>query len=117
MRPIVGGRNARATRANPHGLHGFNGVDLANSCGLPVSAAAAGTIIIVRTSGWNGGYGKYIVVTHPNGVQTLYAHLSTIQTNVGEQVAQGTPIALIGSTGNSTGCHVHFEVRGAKNPF
>lgn len=117
LRPIVGGRNARATRANPHGLHGYNGVDLANACGLPVSAAAGGMVIIARTSGWNGGYGKYIVISHPNGAQTLYAHLSAIQTNVGEQVSQGTPIALIGSTGNSTGCHVHFEVRGARNPF
>lgn len=117
MRPIIGGRNARATKSNPHGLHGFNGVDLANTCGLPVSAAAGGTVIISRTSGWNGGYGRYIVITHPNGVQTLYAHLSAIQTNVGEQVSQGTQIGLIGSTGNSTGCHVHFEVRGAKNPF
>jgi len=117
MRPITGGRNARATRANPHGLHGFNGVDLANTCGLPVYASAAGTVIIARTSGWNSGYGKYIVITHPNGIQTLYAHLSAIQTNVGDAVSQGTQIALIGSTGNSTGCHMHFEVRGAKNPF
>lgn len=117
MRPIVGGRNVRATRANPHGLHGFNGVDLANTCGLPVSAAAGGTVIIARTSGWNGGYGRYIVITHPNGVQTLYAHLSAILVNTGDAVAQGTQIARIGSTGNSTGCHTHFEVRGAKNPF
>ena len=117
MRPIAGGRNVRATKANPHGIHGFNGVDLATSCGLPVYAAAEGSVIIARTSGWNGGYGKYIVVSHANGVQTLYAHLSAIQTSVGAQVGQGTQIALLGSTGNSTGCHVHFEVRGAKNPF
>jgi LysM repeat protein len=117
MRPVTGGRNPRATRANPHGLHGYNGVDLANSCGLPVSAAAAGSVIIVRTSGWNGGYGKYVVISHPNGVQTLYAHMSALNVNAGDAVAQGTRIGLIGSTGNSTGCHVHFEVRGAKNPF
>ncbi|MFY9462973.1 MAG: peptidoglycan DD-metalloendopeptidase family protein [Candidatus Sungiibacteriota bacterium] len=117
MRPITSGRNVRATKANPHGLHGFNGVDLASTCGLPVYASAAGSVIIARASGWNGGYGKYIVISHSNGVQTLYAHLSVIQSNVGNAVAQGTQIALIGSTGNSTGCHVHFEVRGAKNPF
>ena len=117
LRPITGGRNARATRANPHGLHGFNGVDLANTCGLPVFASAPGSVIIARTSGWNGGYGKYIVITHPNGVQTLYAHLSAIHANVGDAVAQGARIASIGSSGNSTGCHIHFEVRGAKNPF
>ena len=117
LRPIALGRNARATRANPHGLHGFNGVDLANTCGLPVSAAAGGTVIIARTSGWNGGYGRYIVITHPNDVQTLYAHLSAILVNAGDAVAQGAQIGRIGNTGNSTGCHVHFEVRGAKNPF
>jgi len=110
MRPILGGRKTR-------GIHGFNGVDLANSCGLPVLAAAEGTIIIARNSGWNGGYGKYVVITHPNGTQTLYSHLQSILGRVGQRLAQGSQFATIGSTGNSTGCHVHFEVRGAKNPF
>ena len=117
MRPIIGGRNPRATRANPHGIHGTNGVDLANSCGLPVFASADGTVIIARSSGWNGGYGKYIVIAHPNGTQTLYGHLSVILVSPGQSVDQGSQIAAIGSTGNSTGCHVHFEIRGAKNPF
>lgn len=117
VRPIIGGRNARATAANPHGLHGFNGVDLANSCGLPVLASANGPVIIARSSGWNSGYGKYVVIAHPNGTQTLYAHLSNIFVNAGQNVSQGSQIGLIGSTGNSTGCHVHFETRGAKNPF
>lgn len=110
MRPVFGGRRSR-------GVHGFNGVDLADSCGLPVIASAGGTIIIARSSGWNGGYGKYIVITHPNGTQTLYAHLSAILGTVGQKVSQGSQIAAMGSTGNSTGCHVHFEVRGARNPF
>lgn len=110
MRPIFGGRKSR-------GIHGFNGVDLANSCGLPVLASAEGTVIIVRSSGWNGGYGKYMVMSHPNGTQTLYAHLSSVLARVGQRVAQGSQIAVIGSTGNSTGCHVHFEIRGARNPF
>lgn len=110
MRPIIGGRKSR-------GIHGFNGVDLANSCGLSVLASAAGTVIIARPSGWNGGYGEYIVITHPNGTQTLYAHLSLILARVGQYVAQGSQIGTMGSTGNSTGCHVHFEVRGARNPF
>lgn len=117
MRPIASGRNVRATKANPHGIHGYNGVDLADSCGQPVYAAAEGSVIITRTSGWNGGYGKYIVVSHSNGVQTLYGHLSALSVTPGAFVQQGTTIGLIGSTGNSTGCHVHFEVRGAKNPF
>lgn len=117
MRPIVGGRNVRATKANPHGLHGYNGVDLANSCGTPVLASAAGTVIIARTGGWNGGYGLYAVVTHANNTQTLYAHLSSLAIKTGDLVGQGTTIGTLGSTGNSTGCHVHFEIRGAKNPF
>lgn len=110
MRPIFGGRRSR-------GIHGYNGIDLADSCGSPVVTSAPGTVIILRSSGWNGGYGKYIVVTHPNGTQTLYAHLSSVLASVGQFVAQGSQIGNIGSTGNSTGCHVHFEIRGAKNPF
>ncbi len=117
MRPIIGGRNPRATRANPRGIHGYNGVDLANSCGLPVFASADGTVIISRSAGWNGGYGRYIVIAHPNGTQTLYGHLSILLASAGQSVSQGSQIAAIGSTGNSTGCHVHFEIRGAKNPF
>lgn len=110
MRPILGGRKSR-------GIHGYNGVDLADSCGLPVFASAQGTAIIARSSGWNGGYGKYIVMSHPNGTQTLYAHLSNLIASVGQRVSQGSIIGAIGTTGNSTGCHAHFEVRGAKNPF
>ena len=116
-RPIIGGRNSRATQKNPHGLHGFNGIDLASSCGFPIMASAGGTVIIARSSGWNGGYGKYVVISHPNGVQTLYGHMSSVFVSPGQTVAQGFAIGAIGSTGNSTGCHVHFEIRGAKNPF
>lgn len=110
LRPIVGGRKTQ-------GIHGFNGIDLANSCGTPVLASAAGDVLIAKTSGWNGGYGKYIVIAHPNGTQTLYSHLASISVGVGWHVAQGLQIGTIGSTGRSTGCHVHLEVRGAKNPF
>ncbi len=110
IRPITGGRRSR-------GIHGYNGVDLADSCGKPIYASAAGTVIVARTSGWNGGYGEYVVISHPNGVQTLYGHMSLVGTTVGASVGQGEQIGHIGSTGNSTGCHVHFEIRGAKNPF
>ncbi len=110
LRPVVGGRRSR-------GIHGYNGIDLANSCGLPVLASADGAVIITRTSGWNGGYGKYIVISHGNGTQTLYAHLSAILATPGQRVSQGSQIGNIGSTGNSTGCHLHFEIRGARNPF
>ena len=109
-RPIAGGRKTQ-------GIHGFNGVDLADNCSTPVVASAAGDVLIAKTSGWNGGDGKYVVIAHPNGTQTLYAHLGSITVGAGWHVARGLQIGTIGSTGRSTGCHVHFEVRGAKNPF
>ncbi|MEK7560389.1 MAG: peptidoglycan DD-metalloendopeptidase family protein [Patescibacteria group bacterium] len=110
QRPILGGRRSR-------GLHGYNGVDLAQPCGQPVFASAGGKVIIARQSGWNGGYGKYAVISHPNNTQTLYGHLSALYPGVGQDVERGAIIGAVGSTGNSTGCHMHFEIRGAKNPF
>lgn len=110
LRPIVGGRRSR-------GIHGYNGVDLAASCGLPVLASADGQVLIARSSGWNGGYGRYAVIAHANSTQTLYAHLRELAVAAGQVVRQGEPIGAIGSSGNSTGCHVHLEIRGARNPF
>jgi murein DD-endopeptidase MepM/ murein hydrolase activator NlpD len=109
LRPISGGRKTQ-------GLHGYNGVDLAAPTGTAIVAAADGVVILNRT-GWGGGYGNHIAIAHDNGTQTLYAHNSKNLVTVGEHVNQGQTIALIGSTGRSTGPHVHFEVRGAKNPF
>lgn len=99
------------------GIHGYNGVDLAAPIGTHIRAAAGGTVIVAKTSGWNGGYGLYVVIRHPNGVQTLYAHMSKVAVTVGQQVAQGELIGYVGSTGRSTGPHCHVEVRGARNPF
>lgn len=113
QRPIQGGRKSQ-------GIHGNNGVDLANSCGLPVFASADGTVLIARETGYNGGFGKFIVINHPNGTQTVYAHNQKNMVAVGEEVKQGQIIGLIGNTGNTrgaTGCHVHFEIHGARNPF
>jgi LysM repeat protein len=110
MRPISGGRKSQ-------GLHGNNGVDLAASSGTPIYAAADGVAIIARSGGYNGGYGSYVVISHPNGTQTLYAHASKVIVAQGQAVAKGDTIALMGSTGKSTGSHLHFEVRGAANPF
>lgn len=110
LRPIAGGRKSQ-------GLHGYNGVDLASYCGAPVFVSASGDVIIARPVGWNGGYGQYAVVSHANGTQTLYAHLGAIIVSPGWHVAQGQVLGYVGSTGASTGCHVHFEVRGARNPF
>lgn len=99
------------------GIHGYNAVDLAGGYGSPIRAAAAGEVIVSKSSGWNGGYGQYIVIRHANGSQTLYAHLMRNDVGVGAYVSQGEMIGGMGSTGKSTGTHVHFEVRGAKNPF
>ncbi|MFT5036604.1 MAG: LysM repeat protein [Candidatus Azotimanducaceae bacterium] len=101
------------------GIHGYNGVDLAGPGGarLPIRAAAAGQVIVSKGSGWNGGYGNYIVIKHNNGTQTLYSHMSSNSVGVGAYVAAGQAIGVMGSTGRSTGVHLHFEVRGARNPF
>jgi murein DD-endopeptidase MepM/ murein hydrolase activator NlpD len=99
------------------GIHAVNAVDIATPVGTTVHAAANGMVIVAMASGYNGGYGKYIVISHPNGTQTLYAHLSEVNVTLGEEVVQGEPIALSGNTGNTTGAHLHFEVRGATNPW
>jgi murein DD-endopeptidase MepM/ murein hydrolase activator NlpD len=84
------------------------GIDIAASTGTPIWAAAAGTVI---HAGWLGGYGNLVVVDHGNGLATAYAHASAILVGVGQTVAQGEVISLVGSTGNSSGPHLHFEVR------
>ena len=99
------------------GLHGYNGIDLAAPTGTPVLASASGDVIVSRGYGWNGGYGNYIVIKHPNGTQTLYAHLNEVIVSSSWHVVQGQIIGYVGATGKSTGPHLHFEVRGAKNPF
>lgn len=100
------------------GIHGWNGVDLAAPTGAPVSAAAPGRVVIAREGGWNGGYGSYVVIEHENGAQTLYAHMSGVTTYVGATVAQNETIGFVGSTGKSSGSHLHFEIRnGIRNPF
>jgi len=82
--------------------------DIAAGCGVPVSAASAGT---VSYAGWLGSYGNWVLIDHGNGVQTGYAHNSSVLVSPGQSVAAGTTIALVGTTGASTGCHVHYEVR------
>lgn len=110
LRPIVGGRRSQ-------GVHGYNGVDLAAPSGSNVLASASGEVIISRSYGFNGGYGQYIVIKHDNGTQTLYAHLSENYVFAGARVVQGQVIGAVGNTGRSTGPHLHFEIRGARNPF
>jgi murein DD-endopeptidase MepM/ murein hydrolase activator NlpD len=84
------------------------GIDIAVPSGTPVVASASGTVI---TAGWLGGYGNLVVIDHGNGLATAYGHNSSISVGLGQGVAQGQVIAYSGSTGHSTGPHVHFEVR------
>lgn len=99
------------------GLHWYNAVDFSNGkCGEPILAAAGGKIQKVKY-GWNGGAGNLVKIEHLNGVVTMYGHLSTIFVSPGQEVSQGEIIGLMGATGRATGCHLHFEVRGARNPF
>ena len=84
------------------------GIDIAASVGTPIRAAATGTAIY---AGWLGGYGNLVVLDHGNGLATAYAHASSIFVAVGQQVSQGQTVSLVGTTGHSTGPHLHFEVR------
>lgn len=101
-------------------LHNNNAVDIANACGTPIYASAEGLATEAVASGWNEGYGGYLLIEHPNGTKTRYAHTSRNAASVGDYVVQGDTVAYIGNTGNThgpTGCHLHFEIIGAVNPF
>ncbi len=98
-------------------IHGWNAVDLGAHTGTPVLAAASGNVILSRSGGWNGGYGSYVILQNKEGIETLYAHLSEVSATVGESVSSGQTIGAVGTTGDATGPHLHFEVRGARNPF
>ena len=89
---------------------GHPAIDLGSWTGAPTRAADAGHVVLA-TGGWNGGYGNHIIIDHGNGFATLYAHLNSIYVHSGEYVASGQQIGTVGSTGNSTGPHLHFEVR------
>jgi murein DD-endopeptidase MepM/ murein hydrolase activator NlpD len=110
IKPFIGGHKTQ-------GIHGYNAVDYGLPIGTPIYAAASGEIIISKSSGYNGGYGNYVVIKHPNNTQTVYGHLNGVVVTVGQTVAQGQTIGYSGNTGRSTGPHLHFEIRGAKNPF
>ncbi len=89
--------------------HFHTGLDVSTTEGTPVLAAGAGTVVL---TGFNaGGYGNYVVISHGGGLDTLYGHLDSITVHTGQPVAKGQPIGTEGSTGNSTGAHLHFEVR------
>ena len=91
------------------GRHFHSGIDLAKPAGTPVLAAAGGLVTVARFD--PNGYGNYLVLDAGHGLTTLYAHLQEFDVQLGEPVFKGYPIARVGSTGMSTGPHLHFEVR------
>lgn len=101
-------RNQKTSNYGWRWKRGHHGVDIRLRTGDPVHAAFSGT---VRVASRMGGYGNCVVIRHPNGLETLYGHLSKIHVKHGQQVAAGEVIGLGGSTGNSTGPHLHFECR------
>ena len=98
-------------RANPfsgRGSESHGGLDFKGAHGEPVRATAAGRVV---GAGWQGGYGNLVEVAHAHGYNTLYAHLSRVEVTKGQQLAAGDTVGLLGSTGRSTGPHLHYEVQ------
>ena len=106
IRPVNGGY----VSCGFGGYRGHTGTDftMSGAYGKPAYASAAGTVIF---AGWSGGYGRLIKIRHSNGYETWYAHLSSINVSVGDTVYQGQQVGSIGSSGNSSGPHLHFELR------
>lgn len=111
LRPVAGPITSPfGPRIHPvFGDQGFHrGVDYGSPSGTPIKASKAGTVAV---SQYSSSYGYFVVINHGNGVQTLYAHASSLNCKVGQQVQQGQVVANVGSTGWSTGPHLHFEIR------
>ena len=108
IRPISGTITSRFGVRSSIRSSAHTGLDISAPTGTAIKAAASGT---VSFAGWKGSYGYMIVVSHGNGVQTYYAHCSKLYASVGQSVSQGETIAAVGSTGNSTGPHLHLEIR------
>lgn len=108
IRPVSGTITSRFGASSSMRKSSHTGLDIATSTGTPIVAAAAGTVTF---SGYKGSYGNMIVISHGNGVQTYYGHCSKLYVSSGTTVSQGQTIAAVGSTGNSTGPHLHLEVR------
>ncbi|MBV9224298.1 MAG: M23 family metallopeptidase [Acidobacteriaceae bacterium] len=108
-------RSSFGGRSDPFSGEGafHTGIDISAPIGTPVHVTADGVVV---SAGWAGGYGKLVVVDHGNGFQTYYAHLSQLFAVPGEEVSRGQVIAYSGSTGKSTGPHMHYEVRLAGTP-
>ncbi len=100
-------------RCGSSGCRMHSGIDIAAPVGTPVGASAAGTVV---AAGNQGAYGLTVIIDHGDGFATLYAHLSTISVSSGQRVSRGTVVGAVGMTGNSTGPHLHFEIRYGGSP-
>ena len=107
-RPVSGIISSRFGVRSSIRSSAHTGLDIATSTGTPVVAAASGTVTF---SGWKGSYGNLLVITHSNGIQTYYGHCNKLYVSAGQSVSAGQTVAAVGSTGNSTGPHLHFEIR------
>ena len=108
IRPISGTITSRFGSVSRVRSGAHTGLDIAASTGTPIKAAASG---VVTFSGTKSAYGKMLVISHGNGIETYYGHCSKLYAEVGDKVSQGETIAAVGSTGNSTGPHLHLEIR------
>ena len=108
IKPVSGVITSRFGVSSRIRSSNHTGLDIANSTGTPIKAAASGTVTF---AGYKGSYGYMVVISHGNGVQTYYGHCSQLYVSVGQTVSQGATIAAVGSTGNSTGPHLHLEIR------
>ena len=108
IKPVSGVITSRFGVSSRIRRSSHTGLDIATSTGTPVKAAASGKVTF---SGYKGSYGNMLVISHGNGVQTYYGHCSKLYVSAGATVSQGQTIAAVGSTGNSTGPHLHLEVR------
>ena len=108
IKPISGIITSRFGARSSIRVSTHTGLDISAQSGTPISAAASGTVTF---AGYKGSYGNMLVITHGNGVQTYYGHCSKLYVSAGTTVSQGQTIAAVGSTGNSTGPHLHLEIR------
>ena len=108
IQPVSGKLTSRYGERSSIRSSAHTGLDIANSAGTPIKAAASGTVVFAGTK---GSYGRMVIISHGNGVQTYYGHCSSLLVSVGQTVSQGEVIAKMGSTGNSTGNHLHLEIR------
>jgi len=109
---LMGGYGVRSDPFSGEGaMH--TGVDISAPQGTPVHATADG---IVLHAGWNGGYGRCVIIDHGNGYQTWYAHLSRLDVLEGQEIRQGETLGAVGTSGRSTGSHLHYEVRIGSTP-